>query len=1012
MAGKNNTKGSVLVVGAGVAGIQASLDMANSGYFVHLADQSPSVGGIMAQLDKTFPTNDCAMCVISPFLVSVGRHLNIDVIPCSELERLDGEKGAFKAVLTHHPRYINTEKCTGCGQCRQVCPVTAINEFNCGLDARKATYIRYPQAVPLAYAIDRENCIGCGMCEKACLAGAVTYDDAKKSTTLDVGSVILAPGGELYDPGQADTYAYSHPNVVTSLEFERILSASGPYKGHLMRPYDREEPEKIAWLQCVGSRDINRSKNGYCSSVCCMYAIKQSIIAKEHCDHELDSAVFYMDMRTYGKDFDKYYHRAKDDKGVRFIRSRIHTIEPMSNGDLKLRYILENGESREEVFNMVVLSAGFQPSPGIETMAEKLGLSLNEHRFFDTSDTAPVSTSRDGVYVCGISQGPKDIPQSVMEASAAACVATSALSDARWQDTKVKKLPPERDISDEQPKIGVFVCNCGINIGGVADVPAVREYAKNLPHVVHVEDNLFTCSQDTQEKMKQVIREKDINRVIVASCSPRTHEPLFQETIREAGLNPYLFEMANIRDQNTWVHMNNPDLATAKAKDLVRMAVAKAAHIEPLHQIRLDVKPAVLVIGGGVAGMEAALGIAEQGFQAYLVERTDTLGGMAHHLRKTWQGQDIPAYLDRLIENVTRNDRIKVFFKTKPVHFTGTLGNFATTLKPINGDGDTEVIEHGAAIIATGGNEYRPDAFLYGDHPDIMTHLDLDHAMKENSATILNADTAVFIQCVGSRSDERPYCSRVCCTHTLKSAVEMKKNKPEMTVFVLYRDIRSYGFRETLYQEARELGVQFVRFDPENPPEMEKDSENNLKLTVTDHILQRPMVIQPDLVILASAVLPNENKELFELFKVPVNAEGFLVEAHAKLRPVDFGSEGLFLAGLAHYPKSLDESIAQARAAVSRAVAIVAQDGIMVGGVVADVDPDRCAVCCTCVRACPYGIPFIGSEGHAEIQQAECHGCGVCVSECPGKAISLQHFTDRQLIAKAGALFFKSAVNE
>ncbi|RJP77314.1 MAG: CoB--CoM heterodisulfide reductase iron-sulfur subunit A family protein [Desulfobacteraceae bacterium] len=1004
--------GSVLVVGAGVAGIQASLDMANSGFYVHLVDRSPSVGGIMAQLDKTFPTNDCAMCVISPFLVEVGRHLNIHVIPCSELERLDGEKGDFKATIVNHPRYIDTEKCTGCGQCRQVCPVVAINEFNCGLDLRKATYIPYPQAVPLAYAIDRNACIGCGMCEKVCLAGAVTYDDKTKITELEVGSVILAPGGEMYDPKEADSWSYSHPNVVTSLEFERILSASGPYRGHLMRPYDREEPEKIAWLQCVGSRDINRAKNSHCSSVCCMYAIKQTMIAKEHSAHELDTAIFYMDMRTYGKDFDKYYSRAKEERGVRFIRSRVHSIEPVENGNLRLRYVKESGESVEEIFNMVVLSVGFKPSSGVETIAKKLGLTLNEQHFFRTGDIRPVATSRDGVYVCGVSHGPKDIPQSVMEASAAASVATSDLSSARWSATRTPQLPPETDFSKMVPRIGVFVCNCGINIGGVADVPAIREYAKTLPHVVHVEDNLFTCSQDTQERMKQVIREKNINRVVVASCSPRTHEPLFQETIREAGLNKYLFEMANIRDQNTWVHKNNPDLATAKAKDLVRMAVAKAEYIEPLHQVKLDVKPAVLIVGGGVAGMEAALGAAEQGFQAYLVEKTDTLGGMAHQLRKTWQGEDIPAYLERLIKDVTNHSKIQIFLNTKPVHFTGTIGSFTTTLNDIHTGNPNGIIEHGAAILATGGREYRPEGYQYGNRPDVMTHLDLDQAMKDTPATVMNADTIVFIQCVGSRNSDRPYCSRVCCTHTLKNAIELKKIKPGMNIFVMYRDVRSYGFRESLYQEARALGVHFIRFDPENPPQMNIAENNILTITVTDHILQRPIVISPDLVVLAAAVLPNENKELFELFKVPVNAEGFLVEAHAKLRPVDFGSEGLFLAGLAHYPKSIDESIAQARAAVSRAVTIVSKDGIMVGGVVAAVNPDRCAVCCTCVRACPYGIPFIGNEGHAVIQQAECHGCGVCVSECPGKAITLQHFTDQQLIAKTRALFYQPAMNE
>jgi len=994
-----------MVVGAGVAGIQASLDMANAGYYVHLVDKSSSVGGLMPQLDKTFPTNDCAMCIISPFLVEVGRHLNINIISNSELESLEGEAGAFRATVRSNPRYIDIEKCTACGQCRDVCPVTAINEFDCGLDLRKAIYIKYPQAVPLAYKIDRNLCIGCGLCEKACLAQAIFYDDKPRLTTLDVGAVVLAMGNEVFNPGGIDIYNSNHPNIVTSLAFERLLSASGPYKGHLMRPYDRDTPEKIAWLQCIGSRDINKAVNSYCSSVCCMYAIKQTIIAKEHVETPLDTAIFFMDMRTYGKDFDKYYTRAKDEKGVRFIRARVHTIDPVENGNLRLRYVSENGELQEEIFNMVVLSVGLTPSKDAKELAKRIGVELNEHQYAKTKGFTPVSTSRKGVFVCGSFQGPKDIPQSVMEASAAAAEAAGSLSESRWTLTKTKELPPEKDFSGEPPRIGVFVCNCGINIGGIADVPAVREYARTLPHVIHVEDNLFTCSQDTQENIKKVIEEKGINRVVVASCSPRTHEPLFQETIREVGLNKYLFEMANIRDQNTWVHMNQPEKATAKAKDLVRMAVAKAAYVEPLSQVILDVTPAVLVVGGGAAGMEAALGVANQGYQAYLVERSNQLGGVALQLYSTWQGEKVAPYLNDLIGKVQHNDKIRIFLETQVTHTTGTIGSFISTLIG-NNDGKNTIVRHGAAILATGGKEYKPTEYLYGKHPGVLTHLDLDHELTAGSDLLKNAKLAVFIQCVGSRTKERPYCSRVCCTHSLESALTLKKMNPDMKIFILYRDIRSYGFREDLYKEAREKGVKFIRYDLENPPVITADNSDTLSLTVTDPILQRSLEMNPDLVILATAILPNENKKLFEVFKVPTNAEGFLVEAHAKLRPVDFGSEGLFLAGLAHYPKSLDESIAQARAAVSRTMNIVSKEGILVGGVIASVTPERCAVCLTCVRVCPYGIPRIDSEkGHAVIEPAECHGCGICVSECPGKAITLKHFTDEQINAKTDALF-------
>ncbi len=860
------------------------------------------------------------------------------------------------------------------------------------------------------------RCLKCGICSecyqcvKACLAGAIDHSMAPREKTLEVGAILLAPGFTPFDPSLYDTYNYTnHPNVVTSMEFERILSASGPFEGHLVRPSDHKEPEKIAWLQCVGSRDINRCDHAYCSAVCCMYAIKEAVIAKEHSPKELDTTIFFMDMRTYGKDFEKYYERAEKESGVRFIRSRIHSVEPIEGDNLKITYATESGDIHEEIFDMVVLSVGLAPNEDIAELADRLGIELNEHKYAQTGSFKPVSTNKEGIYICGVFQGPKDIPQSVMEASAAAAASERILSEARHTMTRTKELPPEKDVSREEPRIGVFVCNCGINIGGIADVAAVREYAKTLPFVVHVEDNLFTCSQDTQDKMKEVIKEKNINRVVVASCSPRTHEPLFQETIRDAGLNKYLFEMANIRDQNTWVHMNDPEKATEKAKDLVRMAVAKAALIEPLQQFTLDVKRSVLVVGGGVAGMEAALGIAEQGYTAHLVEKTGQLGGVARRLRATWKDEPVAPFLEDLIKKVNDNPNITVYLNTEVKSTTGIIGNFVTTLASANGTNQEVVIEHGATILATGGKEYKPTEYLYGQHPGVLTHLDLDEAIMHGEPSIKQAKQAVFIQCVGSRIPERPYCSRTCCTHSLESALKLKELNPEMEIYILYRDMRSYGFREDLYRKAREKGVIFIRYSLDNPPELTLQN-NKLSMVVMDHVISRSIKIEPDLVVLATAIIPNENKELFELFKVPINDEGFLIEAHMKLRPVDFASEGLFMAGLAHYPKPIDESIAQADAAVARAVTILSQKGILVGGVVAKVNPERCAVCLTCVRTCPYGAPSIGDEGHAVIDPAECRGCGACVAECPGKAITLQHFTDEQIIAKTDALFKASSL--
>jgi heterodisulfide reductase subunit A-like polyferredoxin len=861
-----------------------------------------------------------------------------------------------------------------------------------------------------ASQLEGQRCLACGICSecyqcvKACLAGAVDHEQTVEQKEIKVGAVILAPGFKPYDPSQYETYSYAtHPNVVTSLEFERMLSASGPYAGHLIRPSDHKEPKRIAWLQCVGSRDINHCDNGYCSSVCCMYANKQAVIAKEHSKDPLEATIFFMDMRTFGKDFDKYNVRAQDDHGVRFVRSRIHSVFPDKGERLRIVYATEAGTTAEELFDLVVLSIGLSVDPEAVKLAQRLGVELNSYGFVDTNCTAPVKTSREGIYVCGAFQEPKDIPHSVMEASAAAACAGENLSESRWTLTRTQELPPETDVTGQQPRIGVFVCNCGINIGGVADVPAVRDYARDLPHVVHVEDNLFTCSQDNQVHIKEVIREKGINRVVVASCSPRTHEPLFQETIREAGLNKYLFEMANIRDQNTWVHMNDPQKATQKAKDLVRMAVAKAAFIEPLYHVSVPITKTALVVGGGVAGMEAALGVAEQGCEVHLIEKQSRLGGNARHLRSTWQGENIPAYLEALTAKVQQHPLIRVYMNTELTGTHGSLGNMLSTL--VEAGGRSHTIPHGITILATGGKEYTPTEFLYGKHANVMTHLDLDAAIGREDQRLKTSRCAVFIQCVGSRNNERPYCSKICCTHSLKGALALKALNPRMKIFILYRDIRAYGFREKLYQQARAQGIIFIRYDLENMPSAAIADQDQLLLTVTDHVLRRPVRLKPDLLVLAAGIVAEDNQSLYEHFKVPVNEDGFLVEAHAKLRPVDFASEGIFLAGLAHYPKPMEESIAQAKAAASRAMTFLSKDALLVGGVVAVVEPGLCAACLTCVRSCPYHIPQVNEHSHAVIDSSQCHGCGTCVSECPGKAITLKHYTDEQLIAKAQALF-------
>ena len=895
------------------------------------------------------------------------------------------------------------EKCIACGVCAEKCPKKVGDEYNEGLAVRKAAYLSYPQAVPPKYVIEKETCLyfkkggKCKACEKFCPTGAVNFDELDQERHIQVGAVIVAAGFRPYDPTKYAAYHYANfPNVITGLEFERILAAGGPFQGHMVRPSDHKEPTRIAWLQCVGSRDLNHCDNSYCSAVCCMYAIKEAVIAKEHSKEPLDAAIFFMDMRTGGKEFEKYYWRARDEQGIRFVRSRIHTIDPVPDSDdVRIRYISEDGSLKDEDFDLVVLSTGLETPEGVKNLAKTLDIDLNTDRFAQTSSFTPVTTSKPGIFVCGAFQGPKDIPQSVMEASAAASAASELLAAARYTLAKKKPVFEERDVAQEVPRIGVFVCHCGINIASVVDVEGVREYAKTLAYVEYVENSMFACSQDTQELIKERIKEHNLNRVVVASCTPRTHEPTFQETIKEAGLNKYLFQMANIRDQGSWVHQSEPEKATKRAKDQLSMSVAAVSFQAPLHEFDLPVTKVGLVIGGGVAGMEAALGLANQGYQVHLVEKKDFLGGHARKLNYTWLGEPVQPYLDDLVKRLENNPRIEVHLTSEVTGVQGFVGNFTTTLTTA---GREVAVEHGTTIIATGGHSYKPQEYLYKENERVFLSLEMDQALREKNPLVMGAKSAVFIQCVGSREPERPYCSRVCCTHSVESAVKLKEINPDMDVYILYLDMRTYGRRENLYKEAREKGVIFIRFGLENKPQVEQTKAGGLKVTVRDHILGLPVTLTPDVLTLASAIIVKEQEKLAQLFKVPLSHDGFFLEAHMKLRPVDFATDGVFVAGLAHYPKPLDESIAQAKAAAARAAVVLAQESIRAGGVVAEVDAAACSGCQACVGVCPFGaITFNEDEAVAEVNQALCKGCGTCAATCPSECITLFGFTHKQI---------------
>ncbi len=1002
-SGASKLTGAVLILGSGIGGMQAALDLAESGFKVYLVEKSPAIGGTMPMLDKTFPTNDCSMCILSPKLVECGRHRNITVLTQAEVIDFRGEPGNFTVTIKKHPRYVDVAKCLSCGSCAEACPAEVPDAFNQRLGLRKAIYKPYPQAYPNAYVIDRENCLECMACVNACPVAAIDHEMPEEIVEVNAGAVIVNPGFELFNPQLRGEFGFGdYANVLTSLQFERMLSASGPFGGHLQRPSDGAAPKKIAFLQCVGSRDAARGQ-GYCSAICCMHAAKEAIVAKEHAPG-LEAAVFYLDVRSSGKDFEKYYRRAKDEYGVRYVRCAVSAVKELQKTkNLRLRYRNGNGRVQEEDFDLVVLSAGLKPSPEAVETAKRLGLELNPYNFCRVAPFSGVASSRPGIFVAGAFTEPKDIPETVMQTSAAAGEAAALLAPAKNTLVAEREFPPERDVSTEAPRIGIFVCHCGINIGSVVDVPAVVAAVSALPGVVHAQENLYACSQDSQAVLKELIEEKGLNRIVVASCSVRTHKPLFQETVREAGLNRHLVEMANIRDQCSWVHRDEPEKATAKAIDLVRAAVAKAARLTPIRPVTVGVTPAALVTVGGLAGLTAALGLARQGYRVELVEKSAALGGAARRLRWGFFGEDVREYLQQLIARVTSHPLIKVHTGCEVKEVEGYPGNFTSRLT------SGEEIRYGAAVLAIGGEEYKPEEYLFGQDDRVLTQLELEEALAAGDPRVEKVRDFVFIQCVGSREEGRQYCIRVCCARSVRLALEIKKRNPGANVFVLYREMRTYGFLEDLYREARAQGVVFVRYDLEHKPVVEKaeDGAARLRVTVRDPVLGEDLEIPAGLVVLAPAILPPAgNRKVSQLFKVPLNADGFFLEAHMKLRPVDFPAEGVYLCGLCHSPKNMTESIIQAKAAAARAAVILSRDRLEVKGVTARVDLSKCQACLTCVRLCPFNAPRIDPETNvARIEAVLCQGCGTCAGECPNKVIELQGYTDEQQMSAVRGLF-------
>jgi heterodisulfide reductase subunit A2 len=933
------------------------------------------------------------------------------VLTYTEVDKVEGEAGNFKVTLNRKPRYIKEDKCTGCTVCVEYCPVKYPDQYNQEISDNKAVHVYFAQAIPLITYID-ESCLylkekKCRICEAVCKNDAIDLEQTPKKEEINVGAIILSPGMEPFDPKVRKEYRYGEfENVVTSMDFERLLCSTGPYGGEVLRASDKKHPHNVAWIQCIGSRQVIEGGNSYCSAVCCTYTQKQVILTKDH-DADAKCTIFHNDVRSYGKDFERYYQRTENLQGVRFFRSYTTIVreDPITK-NVTVRYSTPTEGVKEEEFDMVVLSIGMDPPKDVQNLVTTYGIELESHKFAKLNPINPMETNVPGIFVSGALQGPIDIPESVFSASGAGSQIGEMLDYRRGNLSRERIYPPERDVSQEEPRVGVFVCHCGANIGRIVNVPGTVEYCKTLPNVVYAQEQLFSCATNSAKQITDLAQEKGLNRVVIAACSPRTLEPLFRDTLREAGLNQYYFEMANIREHNSWVHSKEKEEATEKAHDIIRMSVARACQLQPLQEFDLPVDKRALIIGGGIAGMNTALSIANQGHEVFLVEKTNELGGIARRIHTTLDKLDVQAYLKELIGKIYKHPLIHVYHNASITQATGYVGNFVTT---INSDrGETE-IKHGAAVIAIGTDMYTPTEYLYGQDERVLTHLDLEEKIFNDDEKVLSAKNLVMIQCVGCRNEDRNYCSRICCSESVKNALLLKEKNPAMDIYILFRDVRTYGFKEDFYREAAGKDVKFIRYEADRPPvvepgEGEEDGHPVLKVTAPDYVIDAELVIDADIVALAAAVMPNAaTKEVANQFKVTLSPDGFFKEAHVKLRPVEFATDGVYLAGMAHYPKFIHETINQAYGAAGRALTLLSHDIVVASGSVCEVDEKRCMGCGACVDVCTYGALEMRDTKQGKkvvVNPVLCKGDGLCNAKCPTGAISLKHYTDKEVEAE------------